>query len=183
MSKFLDLTGLAKVVENVKKEIKTEVVNADHLKRKKVEALPSAAEADVNTIYMVSKTDSTGENDIYDEYMFIDGKAELMGNSKVDLTDYAKSADVEVQIQAAKTAAEEYADSLAGDYATAAQGKKADTAVQSVKIGSKELKSGTTVTIPTATASAAGVMSNTDKKKLDEITAITTEEIDNLFTA
>ena len=45
-------------------------------------------------------------------------------------------------------AAKTYANGLAKNYATAAQGTKADSAVQSVKIGTTEYKSGTTVTLP-----------------------------------
>ena len=63
------------------------------------------------------------------------------------------------------------------DFATSAQGDKADTAVQSVKMVSSsgnELKSGTNVIIPLAikqgvTGATAGLISAEDKKKLDEI--------------
>lgn len=63
------------------------------------------------------------------------------------------------------------------DYASSTQGGKADTAVQSVKMGSSsgtELKSGTNVVIPTAVATGtsgatSGVMTADDKKKLNEI--------------
>ena len=63
----------------------------------------------------------------------------------------------------------------ANSFATAAQGTKADTAVQSVKInGGSELKYGTNVDIPMAGYTApntyvAGAMSGEDKKKLDGI--------------
>ena len=63
----------------------------------------------------------------------------------------------------------------ANSFATAAQGSKADTAVQSVKInGGSELKYGTNVDLPMASYTApntyvAGAMSGEDKKKLDGI--------------
>ena len=63
----------------------------------------------------------------------------------------------------------------ANSFATAEQGSKADTAVQSVKInGGSELKYGTNVNIPMASYTApntyvAGAMSGADKKKLDGI--------------
>lgn len=60
----------------------------------------------------------------------------------------------------------------ASDFATAAQGTKADSAVQSVKMSSSEgteLKNGTSVVIPEATQNAPGVMSTSDKTKLDGI--------------
>jgi len=63
------------------------------------------------------------------------------------------------------------------DYASSSQGGKADTAVQSVKMGSSsgtELKSGTNVVIPVAVATGtsgatSGVMTADDKKKLNGI--------------
>ena len=63
----------------------------------------------------------------------------------------------------------------AADFATGAQGTKADSAVQSVKMGSSsgtELKDGTSVVIPEATQNAPGVMSTNDKAKLDGIPEI-----------
>lgn len=62
-----------------------------------------------------------------------------------------------------------------GDFATSAQGAKADTAVQSVSInGGSNLKSGTSVDIPLAVATGesgakSGAMSSDDKKKLNDI--------------
>lgn len=60
----------------------------------------------------------------------------------------------------------------AANFASAAQGTKADSAVQSVKMSSSsgtELKDGTSVVIPEATQNAPGVMSTSDKTKLDGI--------------
>lgn len=67
----------------------------------------------------------------------------------------------------------------ASDFATSEQGGKADTAVQSVKMGSSsgtELKNGTNVVIPNAVATGtegatSGLMTAADKKKLNEIQA------------
>lgn len=81
-----------------KKEVETyvaqQIAGAEHLKRVVVEQLPDVSVAQANTIYMVKKTGggiaSWGKN-IYEEYMVIDGEWELLGNSQVDLTDYAKT--------------------------------------------------------------------------------------------
>lgn len=66
------------------------VAASDHLQRKIVASLdaidPSAEGAD-RFIYMVPKTGS-GENDLYDEYMVLDGAVEHVGNTKVDLSGY-----------------------------------------------------------------------------------------------
>ena len=60
----------------------------------------------------------------------------------------AAATDATTKASNAEKNAKSYADGLAKNYATAAQGTKADSAVQSVKIGTKEYKSGTTVTLP-----------------------------------
>lgn len=81
-----------------KKEVETYVVQqiagAEHLKRVIVEQLPDISIAQANTIYMIKKTSggiaSWGKN-IYEEYMVIEGEWELLGNSQIDLTDYAKT--------------------------------------------------------------------------------------------
>lgn len=59
-----------------------------------VDAVPEVANAVEKTIYFVAKTD-TDDNDVFDEYMLIDGSIELLGSTKVDLTDYVKSTDLE----------------------------------------------------------------------------------------
>ena len=129
-------------------KIATAVANAGHLKRTIVDALPAVDSADVNTIYMVAKASgAVGSSDTngYDEYMLIVSgntkKFEKIGDSAVDLTNYATKTE-------ATNTANTAVSNAAKNYATAAQGTKADSAVQSVKIGTKEYKSGTTVTLP-----------------------------------
>jgi len=66
------------------------VAAADHLQRKKVDsvdAIDPAAEGADKYIYMVPKTGSDAD-DLYDEYMVLDGKVEHVGNTKVDLSGY-----------------------------------------------------------------------------------------------
>lgn len=71
-----------------------QIARAGHLKRVVVEQLPDVSIAQANTIYMIKKSSggiaSWGKN-IYEEYMVIEGEWELLGNSQVDLTDYAKT--------------------------------------------------------------------------------------------
>lgn len=129
-------------------KITTAVANAEHLKREIVKELPATSSADAHTIYMVSKDNGSG-NQQYDEYMLINGVFEKIGDSAVDLTNYATKTEVSTaKSEAISTAssdatskansaledAKEYADSLAGNYATAAQGAKADTALQAADI-------------------------------------------------
>ena len=68
--------------------ITTAVANAEHLKRSIVTTLPEVASADAHTIYMVEITGGDG-NQKYEEFMLINGVFEKIGDSAVDLTDYA----------------------------------------------------------------------------------------------
>lgn len=68
--------------------IGTAVANAEHLKRSIVTTLPEVASADTHTIYMVEITGGDG-NQKYEEFMLINGAFEKIGDSAVDLTDYA----------------------------------------------------------------------------------------------
>ena len=68
--------------------ITTAVANAGHLKREIVTQLPETDSADDHTIYMVSTGAESG-NQKYEEFMFINGAFEKIGDSAVDLTGYA----------------------------------------------------------------------------------------------
>lgn len=74
-------------------QISTAVAAAAHLKYKKVTAIGdinlTAPDAD-QYIYLVPIADAgENSNNLYDEYMVIDGKLEKVGDWKVDLSDYA----------------------------------------------------------------------------------------------
>ena len=81
---------------------KTETDNAiaaaiaavDHLSREIVGTLPE--NANENVIYMVRREDGTGQ-DVYNEYMYINGAWEIIGDTSVDLTGYAKTEDILVK--------------------------------------------------------------------------------------
>lgn len=47
---------------------------------------------DANTIYLIANSGS--ENNIYDEYIVIDGKAEKVGTTEVDLINYVQDTDL-----------------------------------------------------------------------------------------
>ena len=76
--------------------IATAIAAVDHLSRKIVEALPETANAKENVIYMVLRGGGTGQ-DVYNEYMYINGAWEIIGDTSVDLTDYAKKEDILVK--------------------------------------------------------------------------------------
>ena len=66
------------------------LVDFDALKRKIVADLP--AEGEANVIYMVAN--DQGDNNIYDEYMWLNGEWEILGNTSVDLTNYYTKSEV-----------------------------------------------------------------------------------------
>lgn len=134
--------------------IKSAIATSGHLKRTIVTQLPEASAADEHTIYMIKKSSPDGTN-AYDEYMVVNEsgtkKLEKVGDSKVDLTNYATKTEVQTaKSEAISTAsgdattkankaledAKTYSNGLAKNYATAAQGVKADTALQKASITS-----------------------------------------------
>ena len=70
-----------------------QIAQSEHLKRKFVTVLPEPAEADEHTIYML-KDESVQGDDKYKEYMLINGVVQCVGDTSVDLTDYAKKTDL-----------------------------------------------------------------------------------------
>lgn len=98
-----------------------------------------------NKIYLVK--DSTTEGDLYQEYLYVDGKWEKVGTHKqeVDLTDYAKKSEALKSVES----------TLNGDL------------VQLNMITVSGMQS--YVNITKATRQLAGVMSAVDKNKLDGI--------------
>ena len=74
--------------------IATAIAAVDHLSREIVETLPENASEKV--IYMVRREDGTGQ-DVYNEYMYINGVWEIIGDTSVDLTGYAKTEDILVK--------------------------------------------------------------------------------------
>lgn len=56
------------------------------------------ATGDPHTIYFILKSDSS-VGDVYDEWMYIDGNWEMVGNTQIDLSDYATINYVDEQIE------------------------------------------------------------------------------------
>lgn len=67
-------------------KIAAAVAAANHLKYQIVEDLPES-EQDANTIYLVAKDGEAGQ-DAYTEYMWLNNKWEILGDTSVDLTNY-----------------------------------------------------------------------------------------------
>lgn len=98
--------------------ISVAIAKAPHLKREIVVQLPEVGAADANTIYMVG-TGEGSETSVYKEYMLINGKFELLGDSKVDLTNYATKEEV-------KTAKQEAIDTASADATSKANTAKTE---------------------------------------------------------
>lgn len=77
------------------------VANAHHLKREIVEELPDVSSANEDTIYMVGDGTGEEENQKYEEFMLINGAFEKIGDSAVDLTNYALKTEVDAAKQEA----------------------------------------------------------------------------------
>lgn len=94
------LSADVSVEGSVDYKIAQALVDIDHLKRKVVAELPQE-NVDVNTIYMISVREN-GE-DLYNEYMFINGQWEMLGNTAVDLSDYYTKDEVYTKSEAEST--------------------------------------------------------------------------------
>ena len=148
-------------------KIAAAVAAAGHLTKVVLEAeeeLPEPTEAQDNAVYL-KPVDSGAGNQYYEEFIVINDKWEKIGDTAVDLSNYATQSwvteqitpvstkananetaintlnansetpgSVDYKVAAGVTQAKGYADSLASNYATAAQGALADTALQKADI-------------------------------------------------
>lgn len=74
--------------------LKEMIANLANLQIEIVDQLPSIGET--NIIYLVKKSSSAP--DIHDEYVFVDGKWEKIGNTEIDLSNYYTRAEVDAKI-------------------------------------------------------------------------------------
>lgn len=80
--------------------VNSQIGSAGHLKRVVIEEgnnLPDIENADVDTIYMKLAYGSKLVPNIYEEYMVINGAWEIIGNTTVDLSNYATKEFVQNQ--------------------------------------------------------------------------------------
>lgn len=89
-------TGLSNVYtkQETNNAIAAAIAAVDHLSREIVGTLPE--NANENVIYMVLREGGAGQ-DVYNEYMYINGAWEIIGDTSVDLTGYAKKEDILVK--------------------------------------------------------------------------------------
>jgi len=60
----------------------------NNLKRTIVTSLPAASSADVNTIYWIRSTSPTAPDNLFDEWIVVEGKWERIGDTRQNLTGY-----------------------------------------------------------------------------------------------
>lgn len=75
-------------IEEINKQINNKI--SSKLSREIVDTLPDIGE--FNKIYLILK-EKSDVNNIYDEYMYVNGSWEKIGDTKVDLTHYIKDSD------------------------------------------------------------------------------------------
>ena len=85
----VDLTAYAKSAD-VTKEIASAVSGVTQIDYSVVESLPSTGKKGI--IYLVANSGSN--NNIYDEYIYINSKFEKLGSREMDLSSYAKKTDI-----------------------------------------------------------------------------------------
>lgn len=87
MALYLDYTGLSYYDNKVKVWVTDRIKNLTGFTAKAVDALPETGED--NIIYLVKNDESTETQNVYDEYLWINGAFEkLKSTDKIDLSDY-----------------------------------------------------------------------------------------------
>lgn len=156
-------------------EIQELINNSTKLKKEIVTSLPATGKEDV--IYLLKNKGDY--NNVYTEYLWINGSWEIIGDTKVDLTDYAKKADIKTRLSdmisdnthrtvtdSEKSTWNNKVDKVDGkslstnDY-TDSDKAKVDAIPSSPKY--------TDTTYGLASQSSNGLMSAADKKRLDNI--------------
>lgn len=87
MALYLDYTGLSYYDNKVKVWVTDRIKNLTGFTAKAVDVLPETGED--NIIYLVKNDESTETQNVYDEYLWINGAFEkLKSTDKIDLSDY-----------------------------------------------------------------------------------------------
>lgn len=93
-TKVVNVKALKDTATRIKTEYMAAISKAGHARFTVVEAVPSAAEAEDNVLYLV-KNDSTGH---YDVYALIDGTVELIDDTTVSLEGYVTEDELAEQL-------------------------------------------------------------------------------------
>ena len=85
----------APTVQEMNSAISTAIGNVNSFDMAVVQELPSQ-DISTHTIYLVPKTGET--NDVYDEYVYINNAWEMVGNTQIDLSDYALKSELPTKV-------------------------------------------------------------------------------------
>lgn len=107
-----------------------------------VEELPSSGSS--NHIYLVPISGSTESDNYYEEYCYINSKWELIGTTKVDLTDYAKKTDIPTALKNPKAMTLQINGTSQGTY-DGSTAKTYNVSKESLGLGNVENKSSATI--------------------------------------
>ena len=95
--------------QQVTDAIATAIAGVNSFEYEVVSELPAVGDAKEHTIYLVSRNAGVkGEEDVYDEYLLLNGKFELIGNTELDLSNYYTKGEVDDKIAAAKAIIDAY---------------------------------------------------------------------------
>lgn len=87
----MDVTTKQYVDNKITTDIATAIGDINQFEVTIVTDLPTT---DINTHTIYFKSNSSSGNNVYDEYMYINNNWELIGSTQIDLTPYARSADL-----------------------------------------------------------------------------------------
>ena len=87
----------APTVQEMNTAIGNAIGNINSFDMAVVQELPSQ-DISTHTIYLVPKTGET--NDVYDEYVYINGNWEMVGNTQIDLSNYVQKTDYATSFEA-----------------------------------------------------------------------------------
>lgn len=98
-------TDLQIVAKKAQLDLSTYATKADLVSIPKfgIEVVASLPTQDISTttIYLVAQEDGASGQDIYDEYIYVNSKWELIGNTDIDLSAYSTTVQMNAAIQAA----------------------------------------------------------------------------------
>lgn len=165
-----NLEQVAAAIYNDMEEVFSKQKN---LKKKVVDALPETGEEDI--IYLIPNTLSDDQNQKL-EYMWVDGRWELMGPSsmEVDLENYQKIPEDGSRLLSSQTEAQ--VDQTYNDHVEVYLDAKG---INEYGVSVAETSNG--ADIVGATHEHAGVMTAADKVKLDGMVPMTSEEVTKLI--
>ena len=93
----LKISQLAQDVKhNLEAYVQSSINGLTHLKKKKVDVLPSNEDAEDNVLYLIKDTSITDDN-VYSQYLLIDGVLEPLGTTHTNLDNYYEKSEADLK--------------------------------------------------------------------------------------